>query len=96
MNGIALQDYSGTSPLLSEAGLALADVGAGVEVIARWRVIVNIPLPPATAIETSAKVVWDEAAEITIAAAPMPVEAPVTRTTLLPVILAMVFLPVRS
>ena len=75
VNGIALQDYGGTSPLLSETGLALADVGAGVEVIARWRVIVNIPLPPATAIETSAKVAWDEAAEITIVAAPIRVRS---------------------
>jgi uncharacterized repeat protein (TIGR01451 family) len=75
VNGIALQDYGGTSPLLSEAGLALADVGAGVEVIARWRVIVNIPLPPATAIETSAKVAWDDAPEITIAAATIRVRS---------------------
>ena len=75
VNGIALQDYSGTSPLLSDAGLALADVGAGVEVIARWRVIVNIPLPPATPIETSATVHWDEAPDITIAAAPIRVRS---------------------
>jgi hypothetical protein len=75
VNGIALQDYAGTSPLLSDAGLALADVGAGVEVIARWRVIVNIPLPPATAIETSATVHWDDAPEISIAAAPIRVRS---------------------
>ncbi len=68
VNGIALQDYAGTSPLLGEAGLTLADVGAGVEVIARWRVIVNMPLPPATAIDTAAVVHWDEAGEISVVA----------------------------
>jgi uncharacterized repeat protein (TIGR01451 family) len=82
VNGIALQDYVGTSPLLSEAGLALADVGAGVEVIARWRVIVNIPLPPATAIETSATVHWDDAPEIIVAAAPIRVRS----TSALPIV----------
>jgi uncharacterized repeat protein (TIGR01451 family) len=75
VNGIALQDYAGTSPLLSEAGLALADVGAGVEVIARWHVIVNIPLPPSTTIETAATILWDDAPEITIAAAPIRVRS---------------------
>jgi uncharacterized repeat protein (TIGR01451 family) len=75
VNGIALQDYAGTSPLLSEAGLSLADVGAGVEVIARWRVIVNIPLPPATAIETCATVHWDDVPEILVAAAPIRVRS---------------------
>jgi uncharacterized repeat protein (TIGR01451 family) len=82
VNGIALQDFAGTSPLLSEAGLTLANVGAGVEVIARWRVIVNMPLPPATPIETGATVNWDEAPE-------MSVVAPVVRvrsTSALPII----------
>lgn len=82
VNGIALQDYGGTSPLLSEGGLALADVGSGVEVIARWRVIVNIPLPPATPIETSANVAWDEVPEVTIAAAPIRVRS----TSALPIV----------
>jgi uncharacterized repeat protein (TIGR01451 family) len=82
VNGISLQDYAGTSPLLSEVGLTLADVGAGVEVIARWRVIVNMPLPPATAIETGAVVRWDEAAEISVAAAPVRVRS----TSALPII----------
>lgn len=82
VNGIALQDYAGTSPLLSDTGLTLADVGAGVEVIARWRVIVNTPLPPATAIETSAAVRWDEAPEIAVLAAPVRVRS----TSALPII----------
>jgi uncharacterized repeat protein (TIGR01451 family) len=68
VNGISLQDFAGTSPLMSESGLTLADVGAGVEVIARWRVIVNMPLPPSTTIETAAHVAWDEAPEITVTA----------------------------
>jgi hypothetical protein len=67
---------------LSEAGLTLADVGAGVEVIARWRVIVNMPLPPATAIETSAAVHWDDAPEIAVLAAPVRVRS----TSALPII----------
>ncbi len=82
LNGIALQDFAGTSPLLSAAGLTLADVGPGVEIIARWRVIVNLPLPPATAIETAAIVRWDESAEISIAALPVRVHS----TSALPII----------
>jgi uncharacterized repeat protein (TIGR01451 family) len=82
VNGIALQDFAGTSPLLSEVGLTLADVGAGVEVIARWRVIVNMPLPPATAIETGAVVRWDEAPEISVMAAAVRVRS----TSALPII----------
>lgn len=82
VNGIALQDFAGTSPLLSDTGLTLADVGAGVEVIARWRVIVNTPLPPATAIETGALVRWDDAAELAVIAAPVRVRS----TSALPII----------
>jgi hypothetical protein len=82
VNGIALQDYAGTSLLLSECGLTLADVGAGVEVIARWRAIVNIPLPPGMAIEASALVRWDDAAELSVTAPPVRVRS----TSALPVI----------
>jgi uncharacterized repeat protein (TIGR01451 family) len=82
VNGIALQDYAGTSPLLNEGGLTLADVGAGVEVVARWRVIVNTPLPPATAITTSAVIHWDDAPEIAVVAAPVRVRS----TSALPII----------
>jgi hypothetical protein len=82
VNGIALQDYAGTSLLLSDAGLTLADVGAGVEVIARWRAIVNMPLPPGTAIEAGAVVRWDEAPEILVVAPPVRVRS----TSALPII----------
>jgi hypothetical protein len=82
VNGIALQDFAGTSPLLGEAGLTLASVGAGVEVIARWRVIVNTPLPPATTIETAATVRWDEVGEIAVVAQPVRVRS----TSALPII----------
>lgn len=82
LNGIALQDFAGTSPLLSETGLTLADVGAGVEVIARWRVIVNMPLPPATAIDIVALVRWDDVPEIAVVAAPVRVRS----TSALPII----------
>jgi hypothetical protein len=82
INGIALQDFAGTSPLLGDAGLRLADVGAGVEVIVRWRVIVNMPLPPATFVEAVAGVRWDEVPEMSVAAAPVPVRS----TSALPII----------
>jgi hypothetical protein len=82
VNGIALQDYGGTSLLLTESGLSLADVGAGVEVIARWRVIVNTPLPPQTPIETGALVRWDDAPEISVLAPPVRVRS----TSALPII----------
>ena len=75
INGFALQDYAGTSPLLGPVGLMLADVAAGVEVIARWRVIVNTPLPPQTVIETVASVRWDDVNEISVASPPIRVRS---------------------
>jgi uncharacterized repeat protein (TIGR01451 family) len=82
INGIALQDYAGTSPLLSGAGLTMADVGAGVEVTIQWRVIVNMPLPPATVVETTAAIGWDETPEIFVEAAPVVAQS----TSALPII----------
>jgi uncharacterized repeat protein (TIGR01451 family) len=82
INGFALQDYAGTSPLLGLAGLMLADVAAGVEVIARWRVIVNTPLPPQTVIETVANVRWDDVNEISVASPPIRVRS----TSALPIV----------
>jgi uncharacterized repeat protein (TIGR01451 family) len=71
VNGIALQDHAGTSLLLSDAGLRLADVGAGVEIVASWRAIVNMPLPPGTTIDSIAAVHWDDAGEFSVAATPV-------------------------
>jgi uncharacterized repeat protein (TIGR01451 family) len=82
VNGIALQDRAGTSLLFGEEGLRLADVGAGVEVIAYWRAIVNTPLPPSAMIQTAVAVRWDEAPEITVSAASISVRS----TSALPII----------
>jgi hypothetical protein len=75
VNGIALADYAGSSLLLSDAGLQLGDVGAGVDVVASWRAIVKIPLPPGTTIESTALVRWDNAPEISVVAAPVEVRS---------------------
>jgi uncharacterized repeat protein (TIGR01451 family) len=82
VNGIALQDHAGTSLLLNDRGLQLADVGPGVEIVASWEVIVNMPLPPGTTIESAAAVRWDSAAEFTVNAAPVPVRS----TSALPIV----------
>ncbi|MEA2785276.1 MAG: hypothetical protein QOF71_1380, partial [Candidatus Eremiobacteraeota bacterium] len=75
VNDVSLLDFAGTSPLLTPSGLTLADVGPGVEVIARLRVIVNTPLPAGTTIEARALVSWDEAPEISVNAEPVRVRA---------------------
>jgi uncharacterized repeat protein (TIGR01451 family) len=75
VNDVALLDFAGTSPLLTPSGLTLADVGPGVEVIARLRVIVNTPLPAGTTIEARALVTWDEAPELAVNAEPVRVRA---------------------
>jgi hypothetical protein len=68
VNGVALLDFAGTSPLLASSGLTLADVGPGVEVLVRVRFIVNTPLPAGTVIDAHAFVSWDDAPEIAIEA----------------------------
>jgi len=75
VNGVALLDFAGTSPLLASSGLTLADVGPGVEVLVRVRFIVNTPLPAGTSIEARAYVSWDDAAEIAIEAPPVRVRS---------------------
>lgn len=75
VNDVALLDFAGTSPLLTPNGLTLSDVGPGVEVIVRLRVIVNTPLPAGTTIETRAWVSWDSAPEIVVEAAPVRVRS---------------------
>jgi uncharacterized repeat protein (TIGR01451 family) len=75
VNDLPLLDFSGTSPLLVPTGLTLGDVGAGVEVIARLRVIVNTPLPAGTLIETRAHVTWDDNPELVVGAAPSRVRS---------------------
>ncbi len=82
VNGIALQDRAGTSLLFGEEGLRLADVGAGVEVVACWRAIVNTPLPPSATIETTVGVRWDDVPAISISTAPIAV----CSTSALPII----------
>ncbi len=75
VNDVALLDFAGTSPLLTPNGLTLSDVGPGVEVIARLRVIVNTPLPAGTTVETRARVSWDDAREIVVGAEPVRVRS---------------------
>lgn len=75
VNDVALLDFAGTSPLLTPNGLTLSDVGPGVEVIVRLRVIVNTPLPAGTTIESRARVSWDSAPEIVVDAAPVRVRS---------------------
>ena len=75
VNDVSLLDFAGTSPLLTPSGLTLADVGPGVEVIARLRVIVNTPLPAGTTIEARALVSWDDAPELVVNAEPVRVRS---------------------
>ncbi|MBV8580234.1 MAG: DUF11 domain-containing protein [Candidatus Eremiobacteraeota bacterium] len=75
VNDVPLLDFAGTSPLLTPSGLTLADVGPGVEVIARLRVIVNTPLPAGTTIEARALIGWDEVPEIAVHAEPVRVRS---------------------
>jgi uncharacterized repeat protein (TIGR01451 family) len=75
VNDVPLLDFAGTSPLLTPSGLTLADVGPGVEVIARLRVIVNTPLPAGTTIDARALVSWDDAPELSVNAEPVRVRA---------------------
>ncbi len=75
VNDVALLDFAGSSPLLTPSGLTLSDVGPGVEVIVRLRVIVNTPLPAGTTIETRARVSWDAAPEIIVPAEPVRVRS---------------------
>jgi len=75
VNDLPLLDFSGTSPLLVTSGLTLGDVGAGVEVLARLRIIVNTPLPAGSLIETRAYVTWDENPELVVGAAPLRIRS---------------------
>ncbi|WP_317994461.1 hypothetical protein [Vulcanimicrobium alpinum] len=75
VNDVALLDFAGTSPLLVASGLTLGDVGAGVEVIARLRMIVNTPVPAGSTIETRAHVLWDEQPEMVVQAEPLRVRS---------------------
>jgi len=75
VNDVPLLDFAGTSPLLAMSGLTLGDVGAGVEVIARLRMIVNTPLPADSYIETRAYVTWDEMPEMIVRAEPLRVRS---------------------
>lgn len=75
VNGVALLDFVGTSPLLSSGGLTLGDVGVGAEVLVRLQAIVNTPLPTGTAIETRAHIAWDDRAETTVRAEPLRVRS---------------------
>ncbi|GAC1574901.1 MAG: hypothetical protein NVS3B7_07060 [Candidatus Elarobacter sp.] len=75
VNDVLLLDFAGTSPLLTGSGLTLADVGPGVEVIARFRVIVNTPLPAGTTIDARALVSWDDAEPMAVEAVPVRVRS---------------------
>ena len=59
VNDVPLLDSAGGSVLWSKNGLALEDVGPGVEILARWCAIVNTPLVTGTLIAAHADVQWD-------------------------------------
>ncbi|MGD0475398.1 MAG: hypothetical protein ABSB70_19595, partial [Candidatus Velthaea sp.] len=82
VNDIALQDRAGTSLLFGQEGLRFADVGAGVEIVVSWRVIVNTPLPPSAVVETTVCVRWDDVPAIAISTGPVAVVA----TSALPIV----------
>jgi len=59
VNDVPLLDASGGSVLWSKTGLALEDVGPGVEILVRWCGIVNTPLVAGTLIAAHADLAWD-------------------------------------
>lgn len=75
VNDVPLLDFAGTSPLLAPGGLTLADVGPGVEVVARMRAIVNTPLPLGSVIEARATVAFDDAPELPLRSEPLRVRS---------------------
>jgi uncharacterized repeat protein (TIGR01451 family) len=82
VNGVALLDFVGTSPLLGTNGLTLGDVGVGAEVIVRMRAIVNAPLPAGTTIEARAYIAWDDGPETIVRCEPVRVRS----TSALPIV----------
>jgi uncharacterized repeat protein (TIGR01451 family) len=82
VNGIALLDFVGTSPLLGSSGLTLGDVSVGAEVIVRLQAIVNAPLPAGTTIEARAYVAWDNGPEMIVRCEPVRVRS----TSALPIV----------
>jgi uncharacterized repeat protein (TIGR01451 family) len=75
VNGIALADRDGSSELLGQHGLRLAGVDAGVDIIVRWKAIVNMPLPSTAKVEAAAAIGWDDMPELAVVATPIGVRS---------------------
>jgi len=75
LNGMAVADDSGTSPLWSSRGLVLADVNPNVELRLRWEMMVMSPLAAGTALDTRAILEWGEGTTCAVAAPTVRVHA---------------------
>ncbi len=75
VNDVPLLDVDGGSLLWHNEGLALEDVGPGVEALVRWSAIVNTPLPVGTVIEAKAQIEWDGGVRHDVDAIPLRVRS---------------------
>ncbi|MGD1065519.1 MAG: hypothetical protein ABR975_01740 [Vulcanimicrobiaceae bacterium] len=68
INDVPLLDVDGGSVLWSQSGLVLEDVDPGTEVIVRYAVIVNTPLPAGTLIDPHVELGWDGGGALSLSA----------------------------
>jgi uncharacterized repeat protein (TIGR01451 family) len=68
VNDVPLLDVDGGSVLWSKNGLVLEDVDPGVEVVVRYGLVVNTPLPAGTLIDAHADLSWDGGGSLTLSA----------------------------
>jgi uncharacterized repeat protein (TIGR01451 family) len=77
VNDLPVRDSGALSPLMSERGMVLSDVDAGVEATLRWREVVHNALPSGESIVRTARISYDgervdeiTAAEVKVRCAP--------------------------
>ncbi|HZT12267.1 MAG TPA: hypothetical protein VFA29_05680 [Candidatus Baltobacteraceae bacterium] len=75
LNGMTIPDDLGASQLWSQRGLLLTDVNPGVELRARWEMLVISPLTAGTSIDTRIVLEWDGNESLALAAPPLLVES---------------------
>jgi uncharacterized repeat protein (TIGR01451 family) len=68
INDVPLLDVDGGSVLWSQGGLVLEDVDPGTEVVVRYAVIVNTPLPAGTLIDPHVELGWDGGGALSLSA----------------------------
>jgi uncharacterized repeat protein (TIGR01451 family) len=68
INEVPLLDVDGGSVLWSQGGLVLEDVDPGTEVVVRYAVIVNTPLPAGTLIDPHIELGWDGGGALSLSA----------------------------